>query len=94
MKRCLFGAQFLNKRPDSVDRSLIGDPTRYPTKKLDLVVEFDAFFTHDAARQNYFPYCYDDFAANWLPLRENKREKTSAGEANRAMETIFAVGTC
>jgi len=65
VKGCFVGAQFLNKRPDSVDRSLIGDATGYATKKLDPLVEFDAFFTHGAARQNYLPH-YDDFVVNWL----------------------------
>jgi hypothetical protein len=65
VKGCFVGAQFLDKRPDGVDRSLIGDATGYATKKLDPLVEFDAFFTHGAARQNYLPH-YDDFVVNWL----------------------------
>jgi hypothetical protein len=73
MKGCFFGAQFLNKRPDKLDRSLIGDPTGYATKKLDLVVEFDAFFTHGAARQNYLPH-YDDLAVNLVASGAQMKE--------------------
>jgi hypothetical protein len=88
VKGCFVGAQFLDKRPDSVDRSLIGDATGYATKKLDPLVEFDAFFTHGAARQNYLPH-YDDFVVNWLrqttrqaiSLRTNCRELISGPSA-------------